>query len=43
MVRQDIENGVISNRVTKATYEVVYDEKKLIVDEGKNCFANKRR
>jgi acetophenone carboxylase len=35
MVTQDIENGVISNRVAKDIYKVVYDEKKLIVDEEK--------
>jgi acetophenone carboxylase len=35
MVMQDIENGVISHRVAKDIYKVVYDEKRLIVDEEK--------
>jgi acetophenone carboxylase len=35
MVMQDIENGVISHRVAKNIYKVVYDEKKLIADGEK--------
>jgi len=35
LVMQDIENGIISHRVAKDIYRVVYDQEKLIVDEEK--------
>jgi N-methylhydantoinase B/oxoprolinase/acetone carboxylase alpha subunit len=35
LVMQDLENGIISHRVAKDVYKVVYDEEKLIVDEEK--------
>jgi acetophenone carboxylase len=35
LVMQDLENRIISHRVAKDVYKVIYDEEKLIIDEEK--------